>query len=191
VVKQFSNWHLRRASEVIRSGGVIAYPTEAVYGLGCDPWNSQAVSRILRIKNRPVSKGLIVMASDLAQLNSLITFPDSKIEQKVTNTWPGPVTWIIPASDQCPSWLKGEHSGLAVRVTAHPLCRALCKIAGPIVSTSANLSEKLPVKNGWSIRMKFGQTKIGGQLDYILRGNLSGEDRPTTIKDALSDKQIR
>jgi L-threonylcarbamoyladenylate synthase len=186
VAGQFSNWHLRRASEIIRSGGVIAYPTEAVYGLGCDPWDQYAVSRILAIKNRSIRKGLIVIASDISQLESLIIFPDSKTEKKVNKTWPGPVTWILPASDQCPFWLKGEHAGLAVRVTAHPLCRALCESAGPIVSTSANISDKPPATSGWKVQMM-----LGDQLDYILRGGPSGQERPSSIIDAISGKKIR
>ncbi len=186
MAKLFSSWHLRRASEIISNGGVIAYPTEAVYGLGCDPWDPYAVSRILAIKNRSIDKGLIVIASDILQLETLIIFPDKKTEKKVTKSWPGPVTWILPASDQCPFWLKGKHSGLAVRVTAHPLCRSLCEIAGPIVSTSANLSEKPPARSGWKAQMMFDE-----QLDYILRGSSSGDDRPTIIVDAISGKQLR
>jgi len=182
---------LRRASETVRSGGVIAYPTEAVYGFGCDPWNPRAVSKILRIKRRSVNKGLIVIASDLAQLEPLIYFPNQKIKEKVTSTWPGPFTWIVPASDQCPRWLTGDHEGLAVRVTAHPLCRALCEIMGPIVSTSANVSDHPPIKNGWGIQMKFWQMKSGDQLGYILRGSSSGETLSTTITDAVSGKKIR
>ena len=184
--KQYSNWHLRRASEVVRSGGVIAYPTEAVYGFGCDPWNPQAVSRILRIKNRSVSKGLIVIASDLVQLEQLVSFPNQEVKEKVTSTWPGPITWIVPASDQCPRWLTGDHEGLAVRVTSHPICRELCYLTGPIVSTSANVADKPPSKNGSKIRMKFGE-----QLDYILSGSSSGEASPTAILDAVSGKQLR
>ena len=127
-----------------------------------------------------------MIASDLAQLEPLITFPNQKIKDKAISTWPGPFTWIVPASDQCPDWLTGEHVGLAVRVTAHPLCRSLCEITGPIVSTSANVSDKSPVKKGWSVQIKFGD-----QLDYILRGSSSGEALSTTITDAVSGKQIR
>ncbi len=184
--KQYSNWHLRRASEIVRSGGVIAYPTEAVYGFGCDPWDPHAVAKILRIKRRSVSKGLIVIASDLSQLEPLIRFPNKKIKEKVASSWPGPFTWIVPASDQCPRWLTGAHNGLAIRVTAHPLCQALCEITGPIVSTSANVSDQPPMKFGWQ-----GQMKFGDRLDYILRGSSSGEAFSTTITDAVSGKQIR
>lgn len=165
---------------------MIAYPTEAVYGLGCDPWNPLAVSRIFGIKKRSINKGLIVIASDLAQLESLITFPNQKILNKVTSTWPGPFTWIVPASDQCPDWLRGDHTGLAVRVTNHPVCRALCEMMGPIVSTSANVSDKPPAMVGWKIQMMFSE-----KLDYILRGSSSGEACPTTIIDAVSGKLIR
>ena len=186
MAKNYSNWHLKRAAEIVKSGGVIAYPTEAVYGFGCDPWDQQAVLRILRIKQRSINKGLIVISSDLTQLETLIKFPNQKIKNKVTAAWPGPFTWIIPASDQCPGWLTGEHAGLAVRVTAHPVCRALCNLTGPIVSTSANLADTPPIKTGWKTQMMFGD-----KLDYLLAGECSGELHPTTIREAVSGKQIR
>ncbi len=127
-----------------------------------------------------------MIAADISQLDRLIAFPNQKIKNRVSATWPGPSTWIVPASDQCPGWLRGDHEGLAVRVTAHPLCRALCQLVGPIVSTSANISGKQPATTGWKVQMMFGD-----QLDYILRGNSSGQDRPTTIRDVLSGNQIR
>ncbi len=184
--KKKSSWHLKKASEIIRSGGVIAYPTEAVYGLGSDPWDRKAVLKILSIKKRSINKGLIVIASDLRQLESLICIPDQFIKTKILKTWPGPSTWVLPASAQCPYWLRGEHSGLAVRISAHPLCKALCDLAGPIVSTSANLASQPSLKTAWKVQMQFND-----QLDYLLRGSLSGNAEPSSIIDAISDKIIR
>lgn len=181
-----SSWHLKKATEIIRSGGVIAYPTEAVYGLGCDPWDREAVLKILSIKKRSINKGLIVIASDLRQLESLICIPSQAIKTKISETWPGPSTWILPASDQCPYWLRGAHSGLAVRISAHPLCKALCELAGPIVSTSANIATKPALRTAWQVQMQFND-----QLDYLLRGSSSGNIQPSTIRDALSDEVFR
>ncbi len=181
-----SRWHLEQAARIILKGGVISYPTEAVYGLGCDPWDLWAVSRILSLKKRSISKGLIVIASCPEQLESLIVYPDQKIRNRILSSWPGPNTWVLPASAQCPWWLTGAHDGLAVRVTAHPLCRMLCEMAGPIVSTSANIAEKSAARTAWKVQMIFNN-----RLDMILRGSTSGEAGPTRIRDAITGKQLR
>ncbi len=186
MAKHYSSWHLKRASQEIEIGGVIGYPTETVYGLGCDPWNEKAVLKILTIKKRPVHKGLIVIAADITQLYQLITFPNQQIKIKVTSTWPGPFTWILPASKQCPKWLRGKHNGLAVRVSSHPLCQALCQLAGPVVSTSANVAGKPPAESGWKVQMMFDD-----HLNYILHENLSKKTNPTSIRDAVTGEKIR
>jgi L-threonylcarbamoyladenylate synthase len=181
-----SVWGLKSAARVIREGGVIAYPTEAVYGLGCDPLNPQAVYQILSIKKRPVEKGLILIAADIDQVLPYIYFPDAAIRDQVTATWPGPNTWILPVAAGCPAWLTGNHQGLALRITAHPLCRALCREVGPIVSTSANQAGRKPARNAREVRKTFKR-----EVDYILNGKLGMEDQTTTIRDALTGKRIR
>src|ERR671919_26694 len=104
---------------------LIAYATEAVFGLGCDPWNSAAIARIMQLKRRKLSKGLILIAADKAQLEPFIRFPNRAVLERVCSTWPGPVTWVLPACAGIPRGLRGDHQSLAVRVTA-PLARALC-----------------------------------------------------------------
>ncbi|MGB5495457.1 MAG: Sua5/YciO/YrdC/YwlC family protein, partial [Sedimenticolaceae bacterium] len=112
---------LQHAARVLRAGGVVAYPTEAVFGLGCDPLNRSAVLRLLAIKQRPMDKGLILIANRLEQLLPFLRPLDPKVEQRLQETWPGPVTWLLPAHPAAPRWLRGRHTKLAVRVTAHPL----------------------------------------------------------------------
>jgi len=165
----------------------VAYPTEAVYGLGCNPLNAQAVARIFALKNRPGDKGLILIAADYHQAENYIgTIPQSARERCLAN-WPGAITWIFPASDQVPEWLRGNRATIALRVTAHPLAAALCRQAGyPLVSTSANRSGSRPLSTALGVRRVFGS-----QLDFILTGALGGRKRPTPIYDALTGDVVR
>ncbi|HET9679570.1 MAG TPA: L-threonylcarbamoyladenylate synthase [Gammaproteobacteria bacterium] len=174
------------AHKVIRNGGVIAYPTEAVYGLGCDPWNESAVHKILGLKQRDINQGLIVIAADFAQLEPLLKPLPENIRQHVFATWPGPVTWLIPASDACPRWLTGEHATLAVRVSAHPLVQTLCQQTGPLVSTSANPHGQPPARDAQTVRRYFAD-----RIDYIVEGEVGGSEKPSEIRDAVSGAIIR
>ncbi|RLA24971.1 MAG: tRNA threonylcarbamoyladenosine biosynthesis protein RimN, partial [Gammaproteobacteria bacterium] len=134
-----SHFKVRMASRALQQGKLIAYPTEAVYGLGCDPLNEAAVMSLLSIKQRPAHKGLILVASDFSQLQPFIN-PSQEMLQRIIPTWPGPITWVIPVQSWVPTYLKGTHHSIAVRVSAHPLVRQLCaSYGGAIVSTSANI----------------------------------------------------
>lgn len=114
------------------------YPTEAVWGLGCDPWNEDAVYRLLALKARPVEKGLIVVAANIHQLDFLLEdLPDVWLD-RLAGTWPGPNTWLVPHQERLPEWVTGVHDSVAVRVTDHPLVQELCHLTGPLISTSAN-----------------------------------------------------
>lgn len=115
-----SGQHLLSAAHIIRAGGVIAYPTETVYGLGCDPFDEDAVRRLLAIKQRPVEKGLILVASDLDQLDGLVHLDDAQRE-RLRQAWPAPVTYLLDATERVPAWIRGVHPKVAVRVSAHPL----------------------------------------------------------------------
>lgn len=131
------------AAAVLAGGGVIAYPTEAVWGLGCDPLNHTAVARLLQIKQRAVDKGLILVASRVQQLQGLVDLGSLPLPrlQVVQASWPGPHTWIVPVGPGAPAWIGGQHRGIAVRISAHPTVRALCEAWGhALVSTSANLA---------------------------------------------------
>jgi L-threonylcarbamoyladenylate synthase len=178
---------LRRAKRILGAGGLIAYPTEAVYGLGCDPLNPEAVLKLLELKRRPVDKGLILIAADFQQLGAFIADPPGGRLRAALRTWPGPTTWVFPAAEGVPSWLTGGHPGLAVRVTAHPLASALCRCwGGALVSTSANHSGRPPARSPLRVRQLFPSG-----LGLLLHGRLGSASRPTPIRDLLSGKQLR
>ncbi len=183
-----TSWKLRQAVRHVRQGGIIAYPTEAVYGLGCDPYNLFAVYSLLELKQRPMAKGLILIASALEQLLPFITLPPEPILERILATWPGPITWLLPISPHVPPWLCGEHNTIAVRVTAHPTASALCKaFAGALVSTSANPAGSRPARTALQVRRYFRQVKE----IHILPGHLGKLNRPTPIYDALNGRCLR
>ncbi len=178
---------LQRAAQTLRAGGIVAYPTEAVYGLGCDPWNETAMRRLLTLKQRPAEMGVILIASRIEQLEPFITPLDEATLTKLQATWPGPVTWIVPARAETPAWLRGAHTTIAVRVTAHPIAAALCEAAqSALVSTSANRTGEPPARDADAVRHVFGDT-----VDYILSGEVGGLDRPTEIRDVRTGEVIR
>ena len=178
---------LRAAARVVKPGGLSAYPTEAVYGLGCDPRNEAAVRRLLALKRRPVHKGLILIAADFAQLAPFLQPLTPADRVHLAATWPGPYTWLLPARPDTPHWLRGRHETLAVRVTAHPLAAALCRACGhPLVSTSANFSGRPPARSALAARRQLGTT-----IDYLLPGPTGGAARPTEIRDLRSGRRVR
>ena len=180
-------WHLREAARHFHNGGLIAYPTEAVYGLGCDPLNWRAVRHLLQLKQRSMDKGLILIAARFEQLRPYITEPDQKVMQEVHASWPGPATWLLPAAPDAPLWLTGRHNSLAVRVTDHPLAAALCNACdSALVSTSANISGHTPARTPLDVYQQFDN-----QLEYILHGPVGSLGQPTPIRDALNNRLIR
>ena len=184
---RLNNWHLQQARRHLTDGGIIAYPTEAVYGLGCDPWNQQAVNRLLALKRRSWRKGLILIAADYAQLTPFLEPLTPRFEEKILATWPGPVTWLLPTQAKVPRWLRGQSNQLAVRVTAHIQAAQLCHIwGGALVSTSANFSGQPAAKTVLKVRQVLGQ-----QLDYIVPGKVGSSPRPSEIRDVLTDKVFR
>lgn len=178
-------WQLDTACRALVQGNIIAYPTEAVYGLGCLP-AAGPVEQLLKIKRRSVRKGLILIAATPLQLAPYVYFPDVDSCERVLPTWPGPVTWLLPARPGLPSWLTGEYSTLAVRVSAHPVVQALCLAAGPLISTSANPANQPPALNRQQLRSYFGS-----KLAYIVPGALGGRQRPTAILDGCSGQVVR
>jgi L-threonylcarbamoyladenylate synthase len=177
---------MRTARNAVWGGGVIAYPTEAVFGLGCDPLNAAAVAKLLAIKSRGVDKGFILIAADIIQLEPYIEL-SGELHEQLQQTWPGPITWVVPAAQGVPYWLTGGRATLAVRVTAHPIARALCEATGlALTSTSANLAKRAPLRSALSVRRI-----LGDKLDYIVSGEVGKQRRPTEIRDALSGVQLR
>lgn len=180
-------WHLRQAARAINAGGIIAYPTEAIYGLGCHPLNPEAVFKLLRLKQRSVTKGLILIADCVESLQPFVDTLSEPAMSPVLESWPGAATWLIPARPGVPYWLTGEHTTLAVRVTAHPIAAALCRVAGtPLVSTSANISSHTPARTPLEVRLR-----CENGIDLILHGETGGLKKPTPIRDALSGRVVR
>lgn len=178
---------LRAAARVVKSGGLIAYPTEAVYGLGCDPRQEDAVRRLLTLKRRPMHKGLILIAASFEQLEPFLQPLAPDDHARLAATWPGPYTWLIPTRPDTPRWLRGRHETLAVRVTAHPLAAALCRACGhPLVSTSANRSGHPPARTALAVRRQ-----LGHDLDYVLPGSTGGAAQPTVIQDLRTGQVVR
>jgi L-threonylcarbamoyladenylate synthase len=180
-------WHLRAAVQALRMGGVIAYPTEAVWGLGCEPMNERAVERILSLKRRDWRKGLILIASDFAQLEPYVRLPSRNAIKRAQATWPGPATWVFPAAPEAPLWVTGDHDSIAVRVTAHPVAAALCTAyGGAVVSTSANRSGLEPARSASELRRQFPSG-----IDYVVPGATGGLARPTPIRHVASGMLLR
>lgn len=178
---------VQEAARILKAGGLVAYPTEAVFGLGCDPSNETALQRLLELKGRPKDKGLILIAADVRQLTPWVQALPAEAAARVHATWPGPVTWLIPTRPGVSSQLCGAHASLAVRVTAHPLAAALARaFGGALVSTSANPSGQPPARDIEALRARFGDA-----IDYYLAGPLGGRDRPSEIRDALSGEILR
>ncbi|WP_461553535.1 L-threonylcarbamoyladenylate synthase [Sulfuriferula sp.] len=169
----------------LKSGGVIAYPTESCYGLGCDPMNPHAVRRILQIKGRPKSKGLILIASHVEQLGYFVD--EHALKRAALSTyWPGPVTLLLPAAKRCPPWLTGRHAKLAVRVTAHPGAALMCERLGmALVSTSANRA------GGKSLKNARGCYRLFGNQVRVITGKIGTARRPSTIMDFVSGNILR
>jgi len=168
-------------------GGVIAYPSESVFGIGCDPHNHRAIEQLLYLKKRSTDKGLILVASSMEQLQPFIQPLDRRLVDKVSKTWPGPTTWLLPSNLKTSPLLRGSHVLQAVRVSNHPIIISLCnQFGGPIVSTSANISNKPASTSIQQIRQQFGTS-----LDYLLSGKLGGLSKPCEIRNAITDDVIR
>ena len=184
---QANTWHLKESVRALQAGGIVAYPTEAVYGLGCDPLNPHAVTRLLELKSRSMQKGLIVVSASFQQIEKFLQpLPEDRMK-RVRETWPGPVTWLWPARPGVPDWLRGAHDTIAVRISNHPVVSALCKQwGGPLVSTSANPHGLRPAKSPLQVRNYFGNA-----VECILHGSLGEQPRPTRIRNVLDGKTVR
>ncbi len=182
-----SKAHIDRAARTILAGGVVAYPTEAVYGLGCMPLERGAIARLIAIKGRDWRKGFLLIAADLEQIEPLVDLEGAKLLPDILASWPGPVTWTLPARPGIPAWLTGARPSLAVRVTAHPIAQALCRRVGcALVSTSANRSGRPPHRRLLRLRRE-----LGGAVDYILPGPLGTSARPSQIRDGATGAVLR
>ena len=173
----------------LRHGGVIAYPTEGVWGLGCDPRDEAAVRRLLALKQREAGKGLILVAADVAQLADYIDLAtlDDATRSALDASWPGPHTWVVPATAHAPRWITGDHDGIAVRVSAHPGVVALCTaFGGALVSTSANMAREPAPRTRADL-----DPRIVAGVDAVLAGETGGLAQATPIRDARDGARLR
>jgi len=175
------------AASIICRGGIVACPTEFCFGLSCNPLDPLAVRKLLQIKEREPSRGFILIAAVYDQLEPYLGRITPSVRNKVLASWPGPVTWLLPARDDVPIWLNGGRSTIAVRVTAHPMAAALCRTADmALISSSANRADFPPALSALATRLRFH-----GQIDYVIPGSVGNELRCTTIRDAQTGKTIR
>lgn len=175
------------ATLALRRGGVIAYPTEGVWGLGCDPADPEAVQSLLAIKDRPLHKGLILIGSHIDQLKPWIGNLDDLAMQRIKASRGKGITWVVPHHGRAPAWITGSKPTVAIRLTAHPVAATLCDLFdGALVSTSANPSSKPPALNALQVRRYFG-----GLIDVIVPGALGGQNGPSEIRDLLSGEMLR
>lgn len=190
-INMFVNTPLE-ASEILNMGEVLAYPTEAVWGLGCDPMNKDAFYKILKLKQRPIEKGVILLASHISQVEPLFENISQEIQQRIIESWAAKspseraTTWLLPANNFIPEWIKGNHLSVAVRVTQHPLCREICnQFNNFIVSTSANPAGETPAKN-WQEAQAYFANNV-----HYLNGEIGKCTEPSQIIDAVTGKFIR
>ncbi len=178
---------LDAAVDSVRAGGVLAYPTEAVFGLGCNPHHLSAVQRLLGIKQRSADKGLILLAANINQLADFVPPLDEEIWERVAPTWPGPITWLLPVKKTVSPLVRGNHNTLAVRISDHPVCQQLCQRLGhPLVSTSANLSGYPAATTAMQVAQQLGQ-----QIDLILDKPLGDRQHPSEIRHAITNEILR
>ncbi|NVD05892.1 threonylcarbamoyl-AMP synthase [Vibrio sp. JPW-9-11-11] len=181
--------NFNQALQALQQGEVIAYPTEGVFGLGCDPDNPDAIKKLLEIKQRSVDKGLILIAANYQQLKPYIDEQSLSADQldAIKRDWPGPITWVVPCSDKVSIWVRGQHDSVAVRVTDHPLVQKMCNaFAKPLTSTSANLAGLPPCATAEQVHQQ-----LGPYLAAVLEGQTGGRIKPSEIRDARTSQVLR
>lgn len=180
-----SDFSIRHAAHIISHGGIIAYPTETVYGLGCDIFDPEAVEQINLIKQRPRNKQFILLAGNIDQIKPLIKISDK--EENIINSTKEPTSWVIDASPLAPKWLTDNNNTLTIRISTSHLVKKLCHILGhAIISTSANISGKKPARTSLDLHMAF-HNKVHKIL--VSSHELSG--KPSKIIQLCNNHVIR
>ena len=175
---------ISRAADVLLGGGVITCPTEGVFGLSCMPNDADAINRLLAIKQREPTKGLILIAASKEQLRDWIAISPQHIPDPDPQQ---PITWIVKAATHVSPLVRGNHDGIAVRITSNPIARALCEaVESPLISTSANVAGESIASNQIVLRRKFA-----GSVDYVVPGDCGPAAGPSEIRDLASGKQLR
>lgn len=174
-----------QAVNVLRQGGIVAFPTETCYGLAVDPYNPRALQKLYDLKKRENSKPLLILIDHLSQLKSCVTHIPGPYVPLMDECWPGPLTLIFPASQGLPLLLTGGSGTVAIRRSPHPVACLLVKFSGiPITATSANYSHQTPALSGKECKEIFGDN-----IDYIIDDGERGQDTFSTIV-GLSDTKL-
>ncbi|MEX0942865.1 MAG: Sua5/YciO/YrdC/YwlC family protein [Pseudomonadales bacterium] len=174
-----ATWRIKLIAQRLQAGAVIAYPTEGVWGLGCLPEFPQAVARILDLKQRSWEQGLILVAGDIGEIAPYLTGIDRAARAELARTWPAPVTFLVPDNGIAPTWIRGRHDTVALRVSPHPVIKAICAaVKGPIVSTSANPARRRPAVSRLQVHQYFSD-----EIDYIVPGTLGDAGAPSEIRE--------
>lgn len=182
-----SAWQKRQFVESLYAGGVVAYPTEAVYGLGCHPLSETGVASLLRIKNRPWQKGLILIAANFLQLKPYLKPISEDLYKAMHRPQERPTTWVLPARKDCPAWLTGTHQTIAVRLVEHALAKEICALSNTaLVSTSANITGQPAIRTGWQTRLRFAALGV-----TVLNGATGGSSAPSRIIDPIKGLNLR
>lgn len=178
---------LTPAINALRGGGVIACPTEAVWGLSCDPENDEALAHLMRMKQRDPAKGVILVAASIEQFQPWLSQLPLAMHAPLVASWPGPNTWLVPDYGRSHGLVRGAHERVALRVTDHPVMKALCEaFGGPLVSTSANRAGEPPAMSADEITAIFGD-----DVAFVVEGALGGNAKPSVIRDLASGSVVR
>lgn len=182
---------MTQAIELLKQGDVLAYPTEAVWGLGCDPYQQAAFEKILHLKQRPIEKGVILVAANIEQAMPFLGGLTEQQLKPLLDSWQPAqakqraTTWLVPLTAAVPPWIHGQHDQVAIRVSQHPLVQALCTGLGQVlVSTSANPSSLAAAKTADEVQSYFPN------LAY-LDGETDQQSQPSRIIDAVTGTIIR
>lgn len=180
------NWlSVEKARYAYELSELIAYPTEAIWGLGCNPFDQTAVEALLDLKQRDWRKGLIVVFSDYAHLPELFEPLPQETLDTLKGLWPAPVTCLLPNNGVFPEWVTGGSDKIALRLSAHSTVKALCDMVGPLVSTSANISKHEPCRYSWQVRKQLGDTLT------IIEGACGAQQQPSQIIDIVTGERLR
>lgn len=176
---------IRKAGRLLAAGGVVAYPTEGVYGLGAIPESLEGAARILGIKERDADAGFILIASRPELLSEWVA--DDVDPSRLASSAEQPVTWIVRPSDAVPYWVTGKHDGVAVRLTQHPVAAALCDAAdSALISTSANVAGRRPARTPHVLRRQFQSL-----VDFVVPGRCGPAAGPSEIRRLDDDEVVR
>ena len=178
---------IAEAAAVIRQGGVIAFPTRCLYGLGADAFNPEAVERVIKIKQRPEQNPILVLIDSKQQLESLVMHIPPAADVIMEAFWPGRVTLVFEARNSLPDQLTAQTGKIGVRLPGHPSAFSLVKqVKGPLTGTSANISGQPGCH-----RAKDLDPTIVRQLDFILdAGNLMGGVGSTVVDVTVEPPRV-